>query len=100
MAEGGAPDDRNAERREYSSRDVFHRFAARRAFTLRKVAQDNAGEVAQFTRLLQMHERAVHLPGLHAAVFEDKQGAAGIEFPRRAESGFDKRETAAKKNAL
>src|SRR5580658_10448821 len=69
-------------------------------FTLRKIAQQHARNSAQLSRLLQMHERAVHLPGFHATIFEQQNRAMSIEFPGSSQRGFDQREAAAKKNAV
>ena len=66
----------------------------------RKIAENDAGDAAKLPRLLEMHQRAIHLVRLHAAVFQQQDGACGVEFPRRAQRGFHKREAAAEKHAL
>ncbi len=65
-----------------------------------KFAEQHAGNAAQLARLLQVHQRAVHLPGFHAAIFEQQNRAVRVEFPGSAERGFDQREAAAEKNAV
>src|SRR5277367_4926721 len=69
-------------------------------FTLWKVAEQHPGHPAELAGLLQVHERAVHLPGLHAAIFEQQDCAVSVELPRSSQRGFDQREAAAEKNAV
>src|SRR5262249_43213789 len=77
------------------SQDAGDDIADRRApgnrrFTLWEVAQDDASDGLEFAGLPEMHQCAVHLPGLHTPIFENKNGVTGIEFPRSAESSLDK----------
>src|SRR5437667_11255250 len=45
-----------------------------------------------------MHERAIDLPGLHAAIFKEENAAGRIEGPRRAERGLNEVHAAAEDN--
>jgi len=72
-----------------AARDIENCLAAGRRFTLGKIAKQHAGNAAQLARLLQMHEGAVHLPGFHAAIFEQQNRAVGVEFPGSSQRGFD-----------
>src|ERR1700677_1901986 len=69
-------------------------------FTLWKIAEQHAGNSAQLSRLLQMHECAVDLPGLHASIFEQQNRAVGVQLPGSSQRGFHQREAAAEKNAV
>src|SRR5260221_11312819 len=47
-----------------------------------------------------MHKRAIDLPGLHAAIFEEENAAGRIEGPGRAEGSLDEVHAAAEDNAF
>src|SRR5580704_14728273 len=69
-------------------------------FTLWEITEQHAGHSTQLAGLLQMHECAIHLPGLHPAIFEQQYRSVSVELPGCSERGFDQRKAAAKKNAV
>ena len=67
---------------------------------IREIAKDNAANAIEFPGLLKVHERAIELIGTHAAIFEHENGAGGVDFPRSAKRGLEKRDAAAEKAAI
>src|SRR5579859_604163 len=47
-----------------------------------------------------MHERAINLPRLHAAILKEENGSGGIEGPGCAERGLNKIHAAAEDNSF
>ena len=69
--------------------NVMNRRAPRdRRLTLRKISQHNSSHVFEFSRLLEMRQSAIDLPGFHAAIFQNQNRATGIQFPRRPDGRF------------
>ena len=82
-------DDRNAQRLQNPRADITHRWAALdRSCTIGKIAQHDSAHSLKLPCLPQMHQRAIDLPWLHAAIFEQQDRIASVQFPRRAERGF------------
>src|SRR6516162_309419 len=66
VADGGAEKHGDPERAEDSLGHVADRGAARYGWiAFRKIAQDDAADVSEFTGVLQVQQHAVHLIGLH-----------------------------------
>ena len=79
-----APHDRNFERLNDSFKNITHgRAAGHRWLTFRKFAEDHCAHAFEFSCLPQMNERAIDLIGLHRAVFQQQNRAAGLDFPGR-----------------
>ena len=71
-----------------------------RRIAFREIAEDDSRDASEISGLLQVHQRAIHLIGLHAAIFEHKIAPARVEFPRSAERRLHEREAAAEQNAF
>src|SRR2546430_11827613 len=41
-----------------------------------------------YTTLFRSHQDAIHLVGLHAAIFENQERILGVQFPRRSDRGL------------
>src|SRR5262249_41521725 len=79
---------------------ILHRLCSQRRLAIRKISQHNSANRRQLPRLLQMHQRAIHLPRLHPAILEHQNRAARIQFPRRPKRRLNQRQASAKQNSI
>ncbi len=91
VADWRAKDQRHSQRRENTLTDIAHgRATGHGRFTLGEIAQHDAAHVFKFSRLLQVHQRAIDLPGFHAAILQNKNRILRVQFPRRSDGRFHK----------
>src|SRR6476646_7498932 len=91
--------------REHTHHDLFQRIsllfitiAILRA--VQHFAKDNASNLGQFSRQLQLHEHAVNLVRLGGDVFEKQDGVGSANFIRRAQRSHKNGEASAVENSF
>src|SRR2546430_9102642 len=52
-----------------------------------------------YTTLFRSHQDAIHLVGLHAAIFENQDRILGVQFPRRSDRGLQQSQASAQNSA-
>src|SRR6266436_322964 len=94
MPDGGAKHDWNAERPQNSRANFANaRSPGHGRFALWKISQHNPADSFKLSRLLQVHQDAIHLVRPHRAVFENQDRIPGVQFPWRSDGGFQKSHT-------
>jgi hypothetical protein len=79
MPDGSTEYDRDTERPQNSRADFPYSGRSRHGgLTFRKVSQHNSAHSFKFTGLFQMHQDAIHLVGLHGAIFENQDRILGV----------------------
>src|SRR5271157_247201 len=85
MANRHAVNDGHTERAEDALADFGNRGAAGHGrLAIGEIAEQYTLHVLQLTRLRQMSQSAIHLVRLHAAIFQNEDGASRVGFPAGA----------------
>src|SRR5712692_6805964 len=100
MPDGSTEYDRDTERPQNSRADFpYSGSTSHDRLTFRKVSQHNPAHAFELTGLFQMHQDAIHLVGLHGAIFENKDRILGVQFPRRSNRGLQQSHASAQNSA-
>src|SRR5258708_4283801 len=100
MPDGSAEYDRDTERPQNSRAHFpYSGGSSHDRLTFRKVSQHNPAHAFELTGLFQMHQDAIHLVGLHSAIFENQDRILGVQFPRRSDRGFQQSQASAQNSA-
>src|SRR5713226_9231089 len=100
MPDGSTEYERDTERPQNSRADFpYSGSTSHDRLTFRKVSQHNPAHAFELTGLFQMHQDAIHLVGLHGAIFENKDRILGVQFPRRSNRGLQQSHASAQNSS-
>src|SRR5207249_2611730 len=71
-----------------------------RRFALWKIAENDAPDIFELAGVFEMEQNTIDLVRLHASIFKNDDRVCCVEFPGRAQRGFDKSHRSTEKDAF